>query len=113
MTGQMSRLVLLAEAPPHLDSEQTQAWLLRELAALVGRPGVDRVSLSRLESVSAHFARGFSWLIEVECAGPREAETATSKGAFRDLVGDLRLVGMHPSVALANHPIELTDRSPG
>lgn len=113
MNGRMPRLVLLAQSPPHLDGEQTEAWLLRELAALVGKCGVQRVSLSRLETVSIHFARAWDWLIEMECAASEDAVRASSNGAFRDLFGDLRLIGMHPALALANRAVELDENSPG
>jgi hypothetical protein len=109
----MARLLLLAESAPHLDRDQAEAWLGGELATLVDNPGVRRVSLTRLESASAHFARGWDWLIEVECAGVQDAERATCNGAFRELVGDLRLIGMHPRLALANHPIDLPARRAG
>jgi hypothetical protein len=112
MTGRMARLVLLAQSPPHLDGDQTEAWLRRELDALVGKPGVLRVSLSRLESVSIRFARSWDWLIEMECAAAEDAVRATSNSAFRDLYGDLRLIGMRPSLALANRPVELAERPP-
>jgi hypothetical protein len=112
MTRRMARLVLLAEAPSHLDHEQTEAWLRSELATLVAQPGIQRGSLSRLESVSARFSRGWDWLIELECA-PGDAERAACDSAFGDLFGDLRLIGMRPTVALANRPVELTPRQPG
>jgi hypothetical protein len=109
----MARLLLLAGSTPHLDRDQTETWLGGELTTLVGSPGVQSVSLTRLESASVHSARGWDWLIEVECSGAQDAERATCDGAFRALVGDLRLVGMHPTLALANRPVELTDRPPG
>lgn len=113
MTDQMTRLVLLVESPPHLDGEQAEAWLRSELATLVAQPGIQRGSLSRLESVSAHFARGADWLIELECAGQGDAARAACNSAFRDLFGDLRLIGMRPTLSVANHPIELTVRQSG
>ena len=108
----MARLVLLAESPPHLDGDQTEAWLRKELDALVGKPGVLRISLSRLESVSLRFARSWDWLIEMECAAAEDAVRATTNSAFRDLYGDLRLIGMRPALALANRPVELAERPP-
>jgi hypothetical protein len=112
MTARMARLVLLAQSPPHLDGGETEAWLRKELDALVGEPGVLRVSLSRLESVSLRFARSSDWLIEMECAAAEDAVRATTTSAFRDLFGDLRLIGMHPSLALANCPLQLAERPP-
>jgi hypothetical protein len=113
MNGRMTRLVLLAQSPPHIDGGQTEAWLRRELRGLVGKPGVERVSLSRLESVSIDFARSWDWLIEMECAAAEDAVRASSNSAFRDLFGDLRLIGMRPTLALANRPVELDENPPG
>jgi hypothetical protein len=112
MNGRMARLVLLAQCPPNLDGEHTEAWLRRELDAMVGKPGVRRVSLSRLETVSIHFARSWDWLIEMECAAIDDAVRATTNSAFKDLFGDLRLIGMRPTLALANRPVELTELPP-
>jgi hypothetical protein len=109
----MARLVLLADSPPHLDRDQAEAWLRRELTALVGKHGIEQVSLARLESVSIDFGRGADWLIEMDCATVDDTFGAGRNGALRELFGDLRLIGMHPSLALLSRPDDLTEPTPG
>jgi hypothetical protein len=103
----MARLVLLAQAPPHLDGEEAEAWLREQLAALVGMHGIERVSLARLESVSIDLGGSADWLVEMDCSAVDDAVGACRNGALRDLIGDLRLIGMHPSLALLRRPDDL------
>jgi hypothetical protein len=109
----MARLLLLADSPPHLDREQAETWLRRELAALVGKHGIERVSLARLENVSIDFGRCADWLIEMDCAAVEDVFGVGRNGSLRDLFGDLRLIGMHPSLALLSRPDDLTEPPAG
>jgi hypothetical protein len=109
----MARLVLLAQAPPHLDGAEAEAWLQKELASLVGKHGIQRVSLARLENVAIDLGGSADWLVEMECSGVDDALGAGRNGALRDLIGDLRLIGMHPSLALLSRPDDPLQPPPG
>jgi hypothetical protein len=108
----MTRVILLIERPPHMGSEETAAWLRQELTELARDRGVRRISVSRLEGMST--GRGSAdWLVELDCADRESAEHAASSPSFTALYGDLRLIGMRPSVALANQPLEIPDERNG
>jgi hypothetical protein len=107
----VSRLVLLLQGTPHLKGDEAETWLREQLGLVAGQRGIVRVSLSRLESVSSELMRGFDWLIELECSAVEDATSTSCGGAFVELFTDLRLIGMRPSLAFANHPVDVNPTS--
>jgi hypothetical protein len=77
-----------------------ESWLQKELDPLGGNNGVDRVELRRLRSSSPHFSETCAWMIELHCRSAEAARAAVGEGPGLMLLGDLRMLGMHPSVAL-------------
>ena len=104
----MTRLIVLVGAPPHLRAEEAEGWLHKEAAALGRADGVRRAVISPLASPSLRWSSQWGWLIELDCDNPGGVERATCDQAWKDLLGDLRLLGMRPAVAVVGQSSELS-----
>ena len=83
---------------------------MREQVALLARmESVRRVEVTRLQAPALRGGRDWEWLIEMYCDRGEDAARAARDDACRDLVADLRLLGMKPSLVLADG----TDPLPG
>ena len=80
---------------------EAESWLEGELGAL-SRNGVDSIQLRRLRAASRHFSETCAWMIELDCRSAEDACAAVDEGPGLMLLGDLRMLGMHPSVALVD-----------
>jgi hypothetical protein len=103
----VTRLIVLVGAPQHLRAEEAEAWLQKEAAALGTAEGVRRAVISPLASPSVRWPNQWGWLIEVDCDGPDGADRATCDDGWTALLGDLRLLGMRPTVAVVGDASEL------
>jgi hypothetical protein len=103
----VTRLIVLVGAPQHLRAKEADAWLQKEAAALTTAEGVRRAVISPLASPSVRWPNQWGWLIEVDCDGPDGADRATCDDAWTVLLGDLRLLGMRPTVAVVGDAREL------
>jgi hypothetical protein len=103
----VTRLIVLIGTPQHLRAEEADGWLRKEAAALRTAEGVRRAAISPLASASVRWPNQWGWLIELECEGPEGAARATCDDAWTVLLGDLRLLGMRPTVAVVGDPSEL------
>jgi hypothetical protein len=103
----VTRLIVLVGAPQHLRAEEAEGWLRKEAAALGTAEGVRRAAISPLASPSLRWPNQWGWLIEIDCEGPEGADRAICDDAWTDLLGDLRLLGMRPTVAVVGDPSEL------
>jgi hypothetical protein len=101
------RLLVLFHDPYHLDPDEARAWLRREVSSALSQDGVQQATLTRLGDGSSQTCGGFGWLLEFDVAPGRKPQ-----GAVRELVADLRLLGMSPLVAIADdrHAIDLDAR---
>jgi hypothetical protein len=79
--------------------DEAESWLAGELGPLRG-DGVERVELRRLRSASQNFSPTCAWMIELDCRSSEAASAVVGAGPGMLLLGDLRMLGMHPSVAL-------------
>lgn len=105
----VTRLIVLCERPRHLTRDQAIEWFREATACLrVGGGPVKAVRLTELESPSIRWGRSWDWLLEVELASVEAAGELMSDGPGGDLLADLRLLGMHPAVAVAS-PTRTTD----
>ena len=93
--------MIFVQHPRHVSTEEAESWLAKELEALVGN-GVERVDLRRLRNASLHSGETWAWMFELECRDVDAACEAFRHGAGLTLLGDLRLLGMRPSVALVD-----------
>ncbi|HEX2413845.1 MAG TPA: hypothetical protein VHJ37_01385 [Thermoleophilaceae bacterium] len=98
----MARLMVLVSPPHHLGLEEAEHWLREELAPVTAGAGVRSAALSRLAAASRRWSQEWGWLIELEFEDAQAAREAVAEDACRMLLGDLRLVGMRPTVALVD-----------
>jgi len=95
----VQRLLVLFHDPYHLDERDAQAWLEQEVASVLRHDQIHRARLTRLGSTFSQTRGGFDWLLEF---GVTPGTGVNPRGAVVELVGDLRLLGMQPLVALAD-----------
>jgi hypothetical protein len=98
----MTRLMLFVRRPSALSEAQAGGWMREQAAQLAGATAVDRVQLIRLQDPGAHGGGDCDWLIEMHCQSGEAAVSAARDQVCRDLVADLRLLGMHPRLVLAD-----------
>lgn len=104
----MGRLIVFVNSPYHLAPAEAEDWLRGEAAALTAVEGIHRGVLSRLTSPSDHWGDHWGWMIELECDAPDGPRRAVNDRAWKLVLGDLRMLGMQPSVALVADSAELT-----
>jgi hypothetical protein len=102
-------LLLFARRPYHLSDEEADNWMRLQAASLARTEAVTSVEVSRLQSPAARAAAGWDWLIEMHLAHAEAAAGVARDRACRDLVADLRLLGMHPSLVLVDGTRSLED----
>jgi hypothetical protein len=73
-----------------------------QAAPLAATAAVRKVEVSRLRTPAARGGGEWDWLIEMHCDGVEQAQRAAREQVCRDFVADLRLLGMHPSLVLAD-----------
>jgi hypothetical protein len=78
-----------------------------QAASLTGAGAVTSVQVSRLRSPGARISAGWDWLIEMHLARAEDAAGIARDQACRDLVADLRLLGMNPSLVLVDGTLPL------
>jgi hypothetical protein len=104
----VGRLIVFVNSPYHLSPAEAEDWLRGEAAALAAVDGVQCGVLSRLTSPSDRWTDHWGWMIELECEAPDGPYRAVKDRAWKLVLGDLRLLGMQPSVALVAESAELT-----
>ena len=98
----MARLLVLVSPPHHLGLDEAEDWLRQEIAPVTSGAGVRSAALSRLGSASRRWPQEWGWLIELEFQDAQAAREAVADAACAMLLGDLRLLGMRPTVALVD-----------
>jgi hypothetical protein len=73
-----------------------------QAAPLAATAAIKKVEVSRLQNPAARGGGDWDWLIEMHCDGVEQAQRAAREDVCRDFVADLRLLGMHPSLVLAD-----------
>jgi hypothetical protein len=99
--------MVLVSPPRQLEVDEAEAWLRQQLASVVGAAGVRSVALSRLASASSRWSHDWGWLVEFDFETAENARGAVGEAAWSMLLGDLRLLGMSPTVALVDGSEEL------
>jgi hypothetical protein len=100
--GQVPRLLLICRHPYHLRREDAQAWLTRELEAVMRRDDLQGARLTRLRNPISQSSSSCEWLVEFRLETGANSRVLMRGAAFSELVADLRLLGMAPMVALAD-----------
>ena len=72
-----------------------------QAAPLADTAAVESVRLSRLQAPAAG-GGDWDWLIEFHCRGAEDARRAARDEVLREMVADLRLLGMNPRLVLAD-----------
>jgi hypothetical protein len=93
--------MLFISRPYHLSQGEADRWMRTQAAPLARTTAVNGVLVSRLRNPAAG-GGDWDWLIEMHCDGIEEAQRAAREDTCRDLVADLRLLGMRPSLILAD-----------
>jgi hypothetical protein len=88
--------------PYHLSDQEADGWMRSQAGAIADVEPVTRVEVSRLRSAAGGAGGSWDWMIEIHCDGAEAAGRAARAEALRDLVGDLRLLGMRPRLVLAD-----------
>jgi hypothetical protein len=78
-----------------------------QVAPLARMEPVTRLEVTRLQAPALRGGRDWQWLIEMYCERGEDAVRAARDDTCRDLVSDLRLLGMQPSLVLADGPEDL------
>jgi hypothetical protein len=103
----MARLVVLVSPPRRLKPHEAEAWLRQELAPVVRAGGLRSAALSRLAGAWSGSHQEWGWLVELDFETAECARGAVREDAWAMLLGDLRLVGMSPTVAFVDSATEL------
>ncbi len=103
----MTRLLVLVSPHRQLSPDEAEDWLRQEIAPVASGGGVRSAALSRLASASRRWSQQWGWLIELEFEDAQAAREAVASDACAMLLGNLRLLGMRPTVALIDGSQEL------
>ena len=105
--GAVPRLLVLWSRPRHVSSEEAERWARAEIVALLRADDVESAQLTRIASASARHGGEWSWLLELEVAGPTQF---VKRRPCADWLGDMRLLGMQPRVMVAAESVDLDPR---
>ena len=94
--------MLFIRRPYHLSDDEADRWMREQALPLTEVVAVESVHISRLQAPTARGRGDCDWLIEFQCRGAEDAGRAAREPVLRDMVADLRLLGMRPSLVLAD-----------
>ena len=94
--------MLFVRRPYALSQEEASRWMREQAAPLATTNGVERVELIRLQAPALGRGADCEWLIEIHCERADDAARAARDAVCRDLVADLRLLGMQPRLVVAD-----------
>ena len=100
--GAVARLMLFVRRPSSLSEEEAVRWMRDKAGPLAAMTHVDRVEVTRLQTPALRGGTDWQWLIEMHCDRGEDATNAAREAACRDLVADLRLLGMRPTLVVAD-----------
>jgi hypothetical protein len=103
----LSRLLILWTGPNHLKGGEAEEWARSEARRLLKVDGVRSAELTRLGSASAGYGAYYRWLLEVHLTSDADARECVEHEVWRNWVGELRLLRLHPQVLLAGPGIEI------
>jgi hypothetical protein len=95
--------MLFVRRPYHLSEPKAEAWMRSQAAPLTRGGTATSVEVSRLGAPATAGGRDWDWLIELHYEHTEDAVVAAREEVCRDLVADLRLLGMQPSLVLADN----------
>ena len=98
----VARLMLFVRRPSCLSEEEAVRWMRDQAAPLAAVAQAARVEMTRLQAPALRGGTDWEWLIEMHCDRGEDAVRAARDPACRDLVADLRLLGMRPNLVVAD-----------
>jgi len=101
---EVPRLVILWSRPTHLTRKEADAWIEAEVLALTAVPEVDGSRLAEVRPAAMAYPADWHWMLELDVADDAAAGRTLHRGPIADWVGDLRLLGMRPTVLLVGRP---------
>ena len=87
--------------PYHLSAAEAEASARHEVGRLLTIEGVRSAELTRLGNASSRHTRDWDWMLELHLAAGVDGQACVDDKACAEWLGDLRLLGMRPSVLLA------------
>lgn len=97
----MVRVLVLGMRPYHLTLEEAEAWMRTEAERLGDVASIERVELVGLSGAPDHVAAPWHWMLELQLRDGVDSTACLQQGACSDLLMDLRLLGMRPTVVVA------------
>ena len=94
----MPAAVILCRLPAHLSPAEATAWLARELGVLSRSAPAGGLELIRLRSHSLRFPNPWAWAIRLGASEGAEPGAVLEAAAGAELLGDLQLLGMEPTI---------------
>jgi hypothetical protein len=98
----MTRLLVLWTKPIQLPARDMEDWVHKEAVRLHDLPAVSSLALTQLSRASDRHARLADWLLEIELADHARSADCVEAPLFAEWFGDMRQMGMRPSVMLAD-----------
>ena len=93
-------MLLTVRRPHHLKPEESLEWLRGEIDDLLSIAGVESMTLAKLGSAGGRWQGDYDWLIELELEDDADPARVVRHEHCASLLGDLRLLGMRPSVVV-------------
>jgi len=96
------KLLVLCCRPMHLSSPAAEEWLRKEVGEILADGAVTAIEITTLLSASMRWGRQWDYLIAIDLRAGSDAGTVINAPACAGVLGDFRLLGMRPSVAVAD-----------
>ncbi len=93
--------------PAQLRHGAAHTWLLDSLTEVAALSEINDVRLTTLER-TPQLARAWPWMATLDLSNDADPDALLRRGPLADLVGDMRLIGMHPEVLVvpdASEPV--------
>lgn len=98
----VTRLLVLCGRPLHLAADDADRWLESEVRDLVADDLVARIDFISLSSASLAWGRQWDYLLEIHLREGSDPNALVRSAACSGLLGDMRLLGMRPTVLVAD-----------
>jgi hypothetical protein len=93
--------MLFVRRPHVLSGDEAARWMREQATPLASLGAVERIEMTRLEPPALRGTE-WHWLIEMHCETGEDAGRAARHETCRELIADLRLLGMQPRLVVAD-----------
>ena len=98
----MIKVLVLCGRPMHRSPRAAEEWLREEVGKLLTDGAVTQIEVTTLGSASLRWGRQWDYLIAIDLRAGSDAGILVDGAACAALLGDFRLLGMRPSVVVAD-----------